>query len=126
MQQFVFFPFDNSFQIRLIYSFIPLLFLNDIYITVQHLTVGCLPLHLLLCLNMLMLHKGKFAICHLRPRCPSAGPPQHLAALHCLLVYMGNDPNLELKVQINAKVLVSNFYITFSQMKTLIITWAHG
>ena len=47
-----------------------------------------------------MLHKGEFMICHLHPRCPSSqAPPQHLAALHCLLVYMGNDPNLELKVQ---------------------------
>ncbi|AWO98015.1 putative gamma-secretase-activating protein [Scophthalmus maximus] len=35
---------------------------------------------------------------HTSFRCPSAGPPQHLAALHCLLVYMGNDPNLELKI----------------------------
>nr|XP_046235160.1 gamma-secretase-activating protein isoform X2 [Scatophagus argus] len=32
-------------------------------------------------------------------RCPSSKTdPQRLAALHCLLVYMGNDPNLELKV----------------------------
>ncbi|XP_040009456.1 gamma-secretase-activating protein isoform X2 [Xiphias gladius] len=32
-------------------------------------------------------------------RCPSSkADPQHLAALHCLLVYMGNDPNLELKI----------------------------
>ncbi|KAG8005657.1 Gamma-secretase-activating protein, partial [Nibea albiflora] len=31
--------------------------------------------------------------------CPSSKTdPQCLAALHCLLVYMGNDPNLELKV----------------------------
>uniref|UniRef100_A0A3Q3FXM6 Gamma-secretase activating protein n=1 Tax=Kryptolebias marmoratus TaxID=37003 RepID=A0A3Q3FXM6_KRYMA len=34
-----------------------------------------------------------------RPRCPSSkSDPQRLAALHCLLVYMGNDPNLELKI----------------------------
>uniref|UniRef100_A0A1A7XJ78 Pigeon homolog n=1 Tax=Iconisemion striatum TaxID=60296 RepID=A0A1A7XJ78_9TELE len=33
------------------------------------------------------------------PRCPcSKSDPQRLAALHCLLVYMGNDPNLELKI----------------------------
>ncbi|XP_028252398.1 gamma-secretase-activating protein [Parambassis ranga] len=32
-------------------------------------------------------------------RCPSGkSDPQRLAALHCLLVYMGNDPNLELKI----------------------------
>uniref|UniRef100_A0A3B5A9P6 Gamma-secretase activating protein n=1 Tax=Stegastes partitus TaxID=144197 RepID=A0A3B5A9P6_9TELE len=32
-------------------------------------------------------------------RCPSSKTdPQRLAALHCLLVYMGNDPNLELKI----------------------------
>nr|XP_023009084.1 gamma-secretase-activating protein isoform X1 [Maylandia zebra] len=32
-------------------------------------------------------------------RCPSSkADPQRLAALHCLLVYMGTDPNLELKV----------------------------
>ncbi|XP_054480207.1 gamma-secretase-activating protein [Anoplopoma fimbria] len=32
-------------------------------------------------------------------RCPSSkADPQRLAALHCLLVYMGNDPNLELKI----------------------------
>ncbi|XP_068163106.1 gamma-secretase-activating protein [Antennarius striatus] len=32
-------------------------------------------------------------------RCPrSSTDAQRLAALHCLLVYMGNDPNLELKV----------------------------
>ncbi|KAM9328175.1 gamma-secretase-activating protein isoform 2-T2 [Pholidichthys leucotaenia] len=32
-------------------------------------------------------------------RCPSSRTdPQRLAALHCLLVYMGNDPNLELKI----------------------------
>ncbi|XP_070785147.1 gamma-secretase-activating protein [Enoplosus armatus] len=31
--------------------------------------------------------------------CPSGKTdPQRLAALHCLLVYMGNDPNLELKI----------------------------
>ncbi|XP_062300004.1 gamma-secretase-activating protein isoform X1 [Scomber scombrus] len=28
----------------------------------------------------------------------SKADPQRLAALHCLLVYMGNDPNLELKI----------------------------
>ncbi|XP_024913726.1 gamma-secretase-activating protein isoform X2 [Cynoglossus semilaevis] len=28
----------------------------------------------------------------------SMAHPQHLAALHCLLVYMGNDPNVELQV----------------------------
>ncbi|KAM4569214.1 gamma-secretase-activating protein [Odontesthes bonariensis] len=34
-----------------------------------------------------------------RSGCPSSKTdPQRLAALHCLLVYMGNDPNLELKV----------------------------
>ncbi|XP_026182155.1 gamma-secretase-activating protein isoform X2 [Mastacembelus armatus] len=33
------------------------------------------------------------------PRCPSSkADPKRLAALHCLLVYMGNDPNLEQKV----------------------------
>ncbi|XP_074482333.1 gamma-secretase-activating protein [Sebastes fasciatus] len=32
-------------------------------------------------------------------RCPnSKTDPQRLAALHCLLVYMGNDPKLELKI----------------------------
>ncbi|XP_069565334.1 gamma-secretase-activating protein isoform X1 [Brachyistius frenatus] len=32
-------------------------------------------------------------------RCPSSkSDPQRLAALHCLLVYMGNDPNLEMKI----------------------------
>uniref|UniRef100_A0A3Q3E5J6 Gamma-secretase activating protein n=1 Tax=Labrus bergylta TaxID=56723 RepID=A0A3Q3E5J6_9LABR len=32
-------------------------------------------------------------------RCPSGeSEPQRLAALHCLLVYMGNNPNLELKI----------------------------
>ncbi|XP_045927836.1 gamma-secretase-activating protein isoform X2 [Micropterus dolomieu] len=32
-------------------------------------------------------------------RCPSSKTdPQRLAALHCLLVYMGSDPNLELKI----------------------------
>lgn len=32
-------------------------------------------------------------------RCPgSKSDPQRLAALHCLLVYMGNDPDLELKI----------------------------
>ncbi|KAK2858925.1 hypothetical protein Q5P01_003545 [Channa striata] len=32
-------------------------------------------------------------------KCPSSkADPQRLAALHCLLVYMGNDPNLELKI----------------------------
>ncbi|XP_037318212.2 gamma-secretase-activating protein isoform X1 [Pungitius pungitius] len=31
--------------------------------------------------------------------CPSSkADPQRLAALHCLLVYMGNDPSLELKI----------------------------
>ncbi|XP_041819563.1 gamma-secretase-activating protein isoform X2 [Chelmon rostratus] len=39
----------------------------------------------------------------LRSDAPSRWPcsktdPQRLAALHCLLVYMGNDPNLELKI----------------------------
>ncbi|KAM9705118.1 gamma-secretase-activating protein isoform 2-T2 [Menidia menidia] len=34
-----------------------------------------------------------------RSKCPSGrSDAQRLAALHCLLVYMGNDPNLELKV----------------------------
>ncbi|XP_029351169.1 gamma-secretase-activating protein isoform X2 [Echeneis naucrates] len=34
-----------------------------------------------------------------RSRCPdSKADPQRLAALHCLLVYMGNNPNLELKI----------------------------
>ncbi|XP_041833881.1 gamma-secretase-activating protein isoform X2 [Melanotaenia boesemani] len=34
-----------------------------------------------------------------RSKCPSSKTdPQRLAALHCLLVYMGNDPNLELKI----------------------------
>lgn len=33
-------------------------------------------------------------------RCPgNRTDPQRLAALHCLLVYMGNDPNLEMKVR---------------------------
>ncbi|XP_070710216.1 gamma-secretase-activating protein [Pempheris klunzingeri] len=33
------------------------------------------------------------------PGCPSSKTePQRLAALHCLLVYMGNNPNLELKI----------------------------
>lgn len=88
----------------LLYSFIYLFIslLNSTYITVQYLTVGFVPL-CLLCLYMLMLYKSKFAVCHLRPRCPSSvSDPQRLAALHCLLVYMGNDPNLELKVQLNA------------------------
>ncbi|XP_055009629.1 gamma-secretase-activating protein isoform X1 [Boleophthalmus pectinirostris] len=32
-------------------------------------------------------------------KCPDCEPdPARLAALHCLLVYMGNDPNLELKI----------------------------
>ncbi|CAL9683089.1 unnamed protein product [Knipowitschia caucasica] len=32
-------------------------------------------------------------------QCPRREPdPDRLAALHCLLVYMGNDPNLELKI----------------------------
>ncbi|KAM8910757.1 gamma-secretase-activating protein isoform 2-T2 [Spinachia spinachia] len=32
-------------------------------------------------------------------RCPSSkADPQRLAALHCLLVYMGNDPSMELKI----------------------------
>ncbi|TKS90910.1 Gamma-secretase-activating protein [Collichthys lucidus] len=31
-------------------------------------------------------------------RCSSKTDPQCLAALHCLLVYMGNDPTLELKI----------------------------
>ncbi|KAF3859584.1 hypothetical protein F7725_021983 [Dissostichus mawsoni] len=32
-------------------------------------------------------------------RCPSSKTdPQRMAALHCLLVYLGNDPNLELKI----------------------------
>ncbi|KAJ0012449.1 hypothetical protein NQD34_016783 [Periophthalmus magnuspinnatus] len=32
-------------------------------------------------------------------KCPDCEPdPERLAALHCLLVYMGNDPNLELKI----------------------------
>ncbi|XP_072311000.1 gamma-secretase-activating protein [Eucyclogobius newberryi] len=32
-------------------------------------------------------------------KCPGSEPdPERLAALHCLLVYMGNDPNLELKI----------------------------
>ncbi|KAM7367068.1 hypothetical protein PAMP_014993 [Pampus punctatissimus] len=35
----------------------------------------------------------------LRSDTPSSkADPQRLAALHCLLVYMGNDPNLELKI----------------------------
>lgn len=50
-----------------------------------------------LCLCMLMLYKSKFAVCHIHPS--NKADPQRLAALHCLLVYMGNDPNLELKVQ---------------------------
>ncbi|XP_043964558.1 gamma-secretase-activating protein isoform X2 [Gambusia affinis] len=34
-----------------------------------------------------------------RPRCPSSRTdPRRLAALHCLLVFMGDDPKLELKV----------------------------
>ncbi|XP_054910785.1 gamma-secretase-activating protein [Poeciliopsis prolifica] len=34
-----------------------------------------------------------------RPRCPSGRTdPRRLAALHCLLVFMGDDPKLELKV----------------------------
>lgn len=52
-----------------------------------------------LCLTTLLLYNGKFAECHLHPRCPSSKTdPQRLAALHFLLVYMGNDPKLELKV----------------------------
>ncbi|KAK7913611.1 hypothetical protein WMY93_013822 [Mugilogobius chulae] len=32
-------------------------------------------------------------------KCPGSEPdPERMAALHCLLVYMGNDPNLELKI----------------------------
>lgn len=69
---------------------------------IHHLTVCCLPL-CLLCLHMLMSYKSKFALCHLHPRCSSSKTdPQRLAALHYLLVYMGNDPNLELKVQMKA------------------------
>ncbi|GAA6230687.1 gamma-secretase-activating protein isoform X2 [Lates japonicus] len=64
------------------------------------------------CGNLLDLASGKIHSAELSPayllqilrsdtsaRCPSGkADPQRLAALHCLLVYMGNDPNLELKI----------------------------
>ncbi|XP_029317603.1 gamma-secretase-activating protein isoform X2 [Cottoperca gobio] len=62
--------------------------------------------------SLLDLASGRIHTAELRPafllqilrsdtpsRCPSSKTdPQRLAALHCLLVYMGNDPNLELKI----------------------------
>nr|XP_020455316.1 gamma-secretase-activating protein isoform X2 [Monopterus albus] len=62
--------------------------------------------------SLLDLASGKIHIAELSPayllqilqsdtpsRCPgSKADHQRLAALHCLLVYMGNDPNLELKI----------------------------
>lgn len=78
-----------------IHLFIPLL--NSIYITDCWLS-ACAP-----AFYMLMLYKSIFAATSV-PRCPnSKTDPQRLAALHCLLVYMGNDPKLELKVQILAE-----------------------
>ncbi|XP_026219496.1 gamma-secretase-activating protein [Anabas testudineus] len=64
------------------------------------------------CCSLLDLSSGKIHAAELSPayllqilqshtpsRCPSSkADPQCLAALHCLLVYMGNDPNLELKI----------------------------
>lgn len=47
--------------------------------------------------------KVNLFVYHPHPRCCSSKTdPQCLAALHCLLVYMGNDPTLELKVQMKA------------------------
>ncbi|XP_034529315.1 gamma-secretase-activating protein isoform X2 [Notolabrus celidotus] len=70
-----------------------------------------------------------------RSRCPSGKTePQRLAALHCLLVYMGNDPNLELKViewlcdnvnafesfdQIQEFILASLYRISFEKSLSL-------
>lgn len=52
------------------------------------------------CLDSYSIRKTN-KICRLHSRCPSAWTdPQRLAALHCLLVYMGNDPKLELKVTV--------------------------
>ncbi|XP_030004568.1 gamma-secretase-activating protein [Sphaeramia orbicularis] len=68
-------------------------------------------------------------------RCPSSkADPQRLAALHCLLVYMGNDPNLELKIiewlsdnvnafesfdQIQEFILASLYRITYEKSLNL-------
>lgn len=100
----------------LFYSFIYSFILNLNPLFKQHIHHGTVPdcwlsacasAFLSRCLYMLMLYKSKFVVCHLHPRWPcSKTDPQRLAALHCLLVYMGNDPNLELKVQMKAgKVL---------------------
>ncbi|XP_056224112.1 gamma-secretase-activating protein [Seriola aureovittata] len=62
------------------------------------------------CGSLLDLASGKIHTAELSPayllqilrssyRCPSnKADPQRLAALHCLLVYMGKDPSLELKI----------------------------
>ncbi|XP_032361247.1 gamma-secretase-activating protein isoform X1 [Etheostoma spectabile] len=55
------------------------------------------------------------------PRCPSSkADPQRLAALHWLLVYMGNDPNLELKI---IEWLCDNVYAfeSFDQIQEFIL-----
>ncbi|XP_029969502.1 gamma-secretase-activating protein isoform X2 [Salarias fasciatus] len=55
------------------------------------------------------------------PRCPSSWTdPQRLAALHCLLVYMGNDPNLELKI-IEWLCDNVNTFQTFDQIQEFIL-----
>ncbi|CAN9508234.1 unnamed protein product [Ophioblennius macclurei] len=54
-------------------------------------------------------------------RCPSSWTdPQRLAALHCLLVYMGNDPNLELKI-IEWLCDNVNTFETFDQIQEFIL-----
>lgn len=69
----------------------------------SHCSTWLLALCLYLCQCVCIcffLYYGVFIICHLHSRCPSnEADPQRLAALHCLLVYMGTDPNLELKVR---------------------------
>ncbi|XP_044199242.1 gamma-secretase-activating protein isoform X2 [Thunnus albacares] len=68
-------------------------------------------------------------------KCPSSkADPQRLAALHCLLVYMGNDPNLELKIiewlcdnvntfesfdQIQEFILASLYRISYKQVLSM-------
>ncbi|XP_068587479.1 gamma-secretase-activating protein isoform X1 [Cebidichthys violaceus] len=54
-------------------------------------------------------------------RCPSSkADPQRLAALHCLLVYMGNDPNLELKI-IEWLCDNMNAFASFDQIQEFIL-----
>lgn len=59
-------------------------------------------------------------VCLPHPRCPGGyTDPQRLAALHCLQVYLGNDPKLELKVQ-EAGMLFARVVLIFVTCSSLI------